>query len=133
MPNLNVKKISFEQAFSRYVQELMHFTRDVMEHEAPSRTGRLRRSIQASIKIGKEYAEIVVGPTVSYAMFVEFGTRPHIIRPVYARYLRFEVAGRIVFAREVHHPGTRPNPFVRRTAEIIRQKLKEGMKLEVSA
>ena len=104
-----------------------------MQQEAPVRTGRLRRSIQSTLKRGKDFVEAFIGPTVSYAVFVERGTKPHIIRPVYARYLRFEVAGRIVFAREVHHPGTRPNPFVRRTAEIVRQKLREGIKMEVSA
>lgn len=38
---------------------------------------------------------------------IERGTRPHVIRPRKARVLVFQVNGRTVFAREVHHPGTR--------------------------
>lgn len=44
-----------------------------------------------------------------YASYIERGTRPHVIRPVRARMLRFTVGqGTVVFAREVHHPGTKP-------------------------
>jgi len=60
-------------------------------------------------------------------------TPPHIIKPKSKKALRFEV-GRIerlsgkkkgktiVFAKEVKHPGTRPNPFIRNT---IQTKLKQ--------
>jgi hypothetical protein len=44
-----------------------------------------------------------------YATYIERGTRPHVIRPVRARMLRFTTKqGQVVFAREVHHPGTKP-------------------------
>ncbi|MFE7530877.1 hypothetical protein ACFU7Y_34960 [Kitasatospora sp. NPDC057542] len=46
--------------------------------------------------------------------FVLDGTRPHIIRPRNRRALRFEVAAQVVYARLVHHPGTRPNNFLGR-------------------
>lgn len=41
-----------------------------------------------------------------YAAIVEHGSRPHEIhgRPL----LRFVVNGRVVYARKVNHPGTRP-------------------------
>jgi len=45
-------------------------------------------------------------------IFVIGGTRPHTIRPVRARALRFTVGGRVVYATVVHHPGTRANPFL---------------------
>lgn len=54
-----------------------------------------------------------------YAEFVNDGTRPHVIRPRQAQVLRFTVGGRVVFARVVHHPGTRPNPFLDRAVREI--------------
>lgn len=41
------------------------------------------------------------------AVFTDRGTRPHIIRPRRASVLRFTVAGRVVYARKVNHPGSR--------------------------
>lgn len=45
-------------------------------------------------------------------IFVVSGTRPHIIRPVRAQALRFQMEGRTVFAKIVYHPGTRANNFL---------------------
>lgn len=46
------------------------------------------------------------------ASFVLHGTRPHEIRPRNRKMLKFEVSGTTVFARLVHHPGTKPNNFL---------------------
>lgn len=54
-----------------------------------------------------------------YATYVNDGTRPHVIRPRNAQVLRFRVGGRIVFARKVDHPGTKPNPFLDRALEEV--------------
>src|ERR1700684_758693 len=48
-------------------------------------------------------------PKASYAPFVEFGTAPHIIRPVKARVLANKETGQF-FGTLVHHPGTKANP-----------------------
>ncbi|MBP5870836.1 hypothetical protein F3K34_13550 [Streptomyces sp. LBUM 1486] len=48
------------------------------------------------------------------AIFVINGTRPHLIRPVRARVLRFTVGGQVVYARLVRHPGNKPNDFLRK-------------------
>jgi len=102
-----------EKAFRRLIARLADFTYEEMRRRAPVRTGKLRRSIEKRVAGLK--AEI--GPTVPYAIFVERGTRPHIITPVRAHALRFEVGGEVIFARLVRHPGTKPQPFVRETAE----------------
>jgi hypothetical protein len=52
-------------------------------------------------------------PKASYAPYVEFGTKPHIIRPVKARVLANKATGQI-FGTLVHHPGTKANPFLER-------------------
>lgn len=47
------------------------------------------------------------------AAFLEHGTRPHIIRARRKKMLRFVAkGGGIVFARAVHHPGTRGTHFL---------------------
>jgi hypothetical protein len=50
-------------------------------------------------------------PKAKYAPFVEFGTAPHIIRPVNAKVLANTKTGEI-FGTLVHHPGTKANPFL---------------------
>lgn len=47
-------------------------------------------------------------------LFVVNGTRPHQIRPVRTKALRFTISGRVVYAKLVAHPGTKPNPFLQK-------------------
>jgi hypothetical protein len=46
-------------------------------------------------------------------LYVIGGTRPHVIRPVRARALKFTVGSQTVYAKIVMHPGTQPNNFLR--------------------
>ena len=120
---LNIELLGrlFSRVIERFIERLADRTEEVMYEKAPERTGRLKKSIRKIVKPNKA----VIGPTVPYAIYVEYGTRPHKIRPVRARALRFEVEGRVVFAARVLHPGTRPQPFVRETAEQIRDEVSE--------
>lgn len=56
--------------------------------------------------------QVSVGSDSPVAIFIERGTRPHVIRARNARALRFEGAGGTVYAKSVNHPGTRPNPVL---------------------
>jgi hypothetical protein len=48
-----------------------------------------------------------------YASYVEGGTKPHDILPkTLGGTLSFSVGGRQVFTKKVHHPGTKPHPFM---------------------
>lgn len=48
----------------------------------------------------------------AYGLYVHDGTDPHDIRPTKpGGVLAFQVGGETVFARAVHHPGTRPVRF----------------------
>jgi beta-phosphoglucomutase-like phosphatase (HAD superfamily) len=88
----------------------------LVRQETPrGKTERLVRSISKRSS-GLE-GEIRVGEP--YGIFVASGTKPHIIRPVRASALRFEVAGQVVFAKRVQHPGTKPNPFVKRAVNRL--------------
>lgn len=62
--------------------------------------------------------------TANYAIPVHQGSRPHDIVPRRAKVLRWPVkgsarlsgaaksGGAVIFARRVHHPGNKPNPWI---------------------
>lgn len=89
--------------------------------DAPYRTGELKRAITTWYGTSGGELEARVGanpaPPASlrgYGYFMHEGTKPHVIRPVRARALKFRVGGRVVYAAVVRHPGTRPRPYLTR-------------------
>lgn len=91
----------------------------------------LRRKAERVATLARTYAAghgsipqgIVVGPvqdksikvisTNPHTLFVHNGTRPHPITPRRrGGWLRFEVDGRVVYARRVNHPGYIGDPFL---------------------
>lgn len=76
------------------------------------RTGRLRSSITHKVDPSPTPLWAIIGTNVEYAPIVELGARPHEIKPVRRKALRFEVAGKEIFAKVVHHPGSPPHPFL---------------------
>ena len=103
--------------------ELREASRQVVNRAkvlCPVDTGRLRASIRADPpRIFSLRGSVTVGSDVEYAPWVNDGTRPHVIRPVRAQVLRFNVGGRIVFAKVVNHPGTRARPFLDRALREV--------------
>jgi hypothetical protein len=57
------------------------------------------------------------GGGMSYSVFVNFGTRPHKIRPKNKKALRWAGPGGFSFAKEVNHPGYRGDPYMARAAD----------------
>lgn len=99
---------------------------------APVDTGRLRAAIKGKlVRNWTLRSEYQITVNVDYAEMVHDGTRPHIIRPKRAHTLRrssrgvvkpalrFEIGGRIVYAKVVHHPGTRARPFLDRALREV--------------
>jgi hypothetical protein len=85
---------------------------------APVQTGHLRASIRKIPVFSIRGPAFRVEATAAYAPFVENDTAPHIIRPRRAQVLRFRVGGRVVYAKIVHHPGTKGQHFL---AKAVRQ------------
>lgn len=92
---------------------------DMVEREAkllaPRRTGALHDSIRATPPTGSFASgtlESGVQADAPHASPVHDGSRPHVIRPIYGRALRFTAGGQVVFARSVNHPGNAPHPFL---------------------
>ena len=105
----------------------------------PRRTGNLGRSIHLGA-VTPTRAETIA--SADYAIHVETGTRPHVIRPRHRKALRFAAdagsarlsgsprsGGRVRFAKRVNHPGTRPQPFMVPGAEKALDAV--GLKAEV--
>lgn len=75
-----------------------------------SRSSLLGREIPSP----KNSFEAYYGTPCEYGPDVEFGTGPHLIRPVNAKALAFKnKAGKMVFTKLVKHPGTKAQPFIR--------------------
>lgn len=84
---------------------------------------------QTVIALGKTKAEFLVGTDDEIFRYVDEGTKPHIIRPVRAKVLRFQggyrakttpnvigstaggASGDIVYSRGVSHPGIKARNF----------------------
>lgn len=81
-----------------------------LKKASPVREGRLRNSIKVFYENG--FLKIFAA---EYIFHVEFGTKPHDIRPKNKKALKFKAGGKDIIVKLVRHPGTKPNPFVRKT------------------
>jgi HK97 gp10 family phage protein len=107
------------------------------KRNVPRKTGNLGRSIHVG-QVSEETAQVIA--SAGYAAFVEFGTRPHLIRPVTKKSLAWPATGAgarltgsarsstrrggnggMAFARIVHHPGTSPHPFMETAVMTVAQ------------
>lgn len=100
-----------EQAKQLFLAAVVIDLTNELVDAAPFLTGTLRNSIQFIKQPDGSYKISMV----DYALYVEFGTAPHVITPKNARALRFQQGSGAVFSMRVEHPGTQPNPFIRRT------------------
>ena len=139
-PELKIAIQGNLSSYSREVQEKMqglvrrstYRASADAKRNAPSKFGHLRRSITE--KISRLTGEIAVN--VDYAGAVEFGSRPHVIRPKRKKALAFkpgagfrfwDESGRVV-VKSVKHPGTRAQPFLTPAIEREAGKFQQGAK-----
>ena len=88
---------------------------------APVKTGYLASTVYKQVTD----SEGIVGVAASYAKSVVEGTAPHEIRAADGGVLSFMVAGKHIFTPIVHHPGTKPNPFLQNAAQKARGRVEE--------
>jgi hypothetical protein len=119
---LNRLRNRIPQVERRYLEQAGRLTVREMKARAPVRTGRLRQSIRAIIRMGG----VEVSPHVPYWVYVERGVRPHMVFPRRPRgVLAFQTeGGETVFARHVRHPGFLGRFFVRDTQVAVRPRLR---------
>jgi hypothetical protein len=89
----------------------------ILRSEEPSKTGNLRSTTTAHLSGTGLHVTVEFTTEAPYAQYVLLGTRPHLIVARSGGALAFDVAGGRVFAKVVHHPGTKPNDFLTRTVE----------------
>jgi hypothetical protein len=82
------------------------------------RTSRTQRSIRAVPRRTARGPMVRVQANVPYGLVEEQGSPPHKIRPRRKKYLRFVINGRVVYAKEVNHPGTKGSHFL---SKAVRQ------------
>ncbi|MFI6979313.1 HK97-gp10 family putative phage morphogenesis protein [Embleya sp. NPDC050154] len=113
---------AYERGLRRWIGRISDGAKDAMtrtgmrmvreaQERCPVDTGRLRSSIRHSTSGSGRSWTVTVGTNVNYAPHVEFGTRPHIILPKHKRALYWK--GALHPVAVVHHPGTKPKPFLR--------------------
>ena len=83
--------------------------------DVPVRTGNLGRSIgEGQVRVtGPRTVSGSVHATARYAAPVHEGRRARVIRPRNAKALRFEIGGRVVFAKIVRQGPVKGRPFLR--------------------
>lgn len=83
------------------------------KHRFRSRTSQLEKSVEYEVDPSEMTATVQLNEALApYAPFVHDGTRPHLILPRAKQALRWVKNGKFVFARKVHHPGTKPDQFL---------------------
>lgn len=91
---------------------------------------------------GTTNVQIRVRSMARYAVHVEFPTKPHVIRPREKKVLFWyqystpktrltangkEIGGVFSFAQEVHHPGTKEQPFLRPALAQVQPRLQQAI------
>ena len=123
-------------ALNRALRKIGRTVTPALKANTPVVTGRLRNSTRFQVLGTAEDQRLEVrqgartSEGVFYRPFVTGGTRPHDIVPVRAKALRFVVNGTPVFAKRVHHPGTKANPYHVRTVREQMPALREIIKEE---
>ena len=104
-------------------------SKDWLSRLADRRSGNLMNShIRTPIAISGKKITAGIENTAEYALFVHEGTKPHVIRPRRQKALYFVSPGRPpwrpgpVFTKLVHHPGTKPRPWLRMAALEVSKK-----------
>jgi hypothetical protein len=88
--------------------------------------GALRRGWKVRTRKTLRGYSAVLTNDVHYAIYVNNGTHPHVIRAKNGKALRFMAGGGVVFARSVNHPGTVGHFMLERGIEATRNELGEA-------
>lgn len=116
-----------------------HVVRDKLHGQVLNqRSGKLARSIQQEAPIAEGdgvYGRVFSSGDVKYAKIHEFGgtTPAHDIVPKKAEALAFMAGGKQVFAKVVHHPGSKmpERSFLRSSLADMAEEITQGLKSAV--
>lgn len=106
---------SWQGPIGRSATRFAKMATDFAKLEAPKSTGRLMGSIKYKKLAGPKGIAFEVTATARHALWMEHGTKPHVIRPKKPGGLLvfyWAKMGRKVFLRSVNHPGTKPHRYL---------------------
>lgn len=83
---------------------------------APRKTGVYQRSIEYD-------GDKTITANAEYSADIEYGTNAHEIKPINKKALAFQKGGETIFAKKVNHPGTQPNPVMRKSARTVQKQI----------
>lgn len=105
---------------TNHMRELAERIESLAEKQVGVDTGELRSSIHIEGRFQSSgMAAFLIGSSNSIAYLHHEGSRPHVIRPKTAKTLRIAGYGTIVYARQVYHPGTRPNRYLTGPLSVV--------------
>jgi len=119
--SFKIDERKIDQLTKRVLFKAMLRMHEIAKRLVPVDTGRLRGSIKLTPTLPGSIIFILF-TNVSYAVDVEFGTKPHVIIPLERMALSFKIKGEQVIVKSVQHPGTRPQPFFRPALFQIKNK-----------
>lgn len=94
--------------------------------KAPVDKGGYRNNIKYN---GKDEVEA----SVEYSAAIEYGiSNPKTIKPVTAKALRFEINGKVVYAKSAKQKTRKPNPVMRNAAKKVQKDVPNIVKRELS-
>lgn len=87
---------------------------------SPVDTGHLRQShTRGEIRLSGGKISVEVTANAKYALYVHQGTKPHTIQPKTKKALSWVSGGNQIITGRVHHPGTKPQPWLIRALETV--------------
>ena len=116
---------SIDDAFEAYPKRVIAATTQAVFDQAlknikpHTKTGRLENNLDLRVRgeVGEVYIldngmKVDYRGGTNYALFVHFGTKPHVIRASKRKSLRWAGPNGFAFAKEVRHPGYKGDPFM---------------------
>lgn len=113
-------EVDLEHELQPLIEEVAREVEQDIKRNAPVDSGELVRSVRRR--------GTVIRISAPHWHFVEYGTRPHIIRPRSKQALWWPGAHHPV--KKVYHPGTQAQPFIR-PAALRQRRLRPGIAVGV--
>lgn len=93
----------------------------------------LRDTLDARVQLGATGSKVEFTAAVPWADWVRHGVQPHVIMGNPILHFFNRKTGDEVFTRQVQHPGTRPNDFVRKAVAKSKDEVMSAWKESVAA
>jgi hypothetical protein len=120
MSNISIDHNKLRKEVIKRLWDVGNDLTNLMTSRVPVDTGLLKNSIRYTITNNGD----IVFYMNEYATHVEYGTKPHKIRVKNKQVLS---DGKRIFGKEVQHPGTTAQPFIRPSIHQLTRILKERL------